>query len=94
MQNLDKVFRKNKNMVSRKIDKELILVPIFKSDKDINEIYSFNDTAGKIWDLIDGKRTLAKIREDLLRKFAVDDKTLDKHLAEFINDLQEIKAIQ
>jgi hypothetical protein len=88
------VFKKNKDVVERKIDKDTILVPLFKSRDDINAIYTLNEMAGKIWELIDGKRPVAKIREIILKKYKVTEDKLDKDLMKLINDLKKIKVIR
>lgn len=93
MKYFNKVFKKNKDIVERKIDKDTILVPLFKSRDDINAIYTLNEMAGKIWDLIDGKRTVGKIRQTILKKYAVSEEKLDKDLTKLISDLKKIKAI-
>ncbi|MDB4349368.1 PqqD family protein [Omnitrophica bacterium] len=88
------VLKKTKDIVSRAIDDDLILVPIYKTGKDINYIYTLNKQAAKIWDYIDGKSTLGEIRKKLKEYYNIDDKTLDKSMDEFIKDLKSIKAIE
>ncbi|MBN1405162.1 MAG: PqqD family protein [Candidatus Omnitrophica bacterium] len=93
MDNL-KVFKKNSNFVSRSIEDETMLLPIYRTSKDINCIYTFNDAAGRIWQLIDGKRTIGSIKKKLLEEFDVTEKAMDKKLHDFLKDLNSIKAIQ
>lgn len=87
------VLRKNSDMVTRKIDKETILVPIFKTSVDMNCIYTFNKVASDVWDLIDGKRTLKQIKETILKKFDTTPKELDREMSKLLKDLKEIKAV-
>jgi hypothetical protein len=54
MGELKKVFNKNKDFVTREIDDELILMPIYSTNKDINEMYTLNESAAKMWSLVDG----------------------------------------
>lgn len=58
------VLKKNSNMVTRVIDDETILMPIYKTSDEINCIYTLNDAASKVWNLINGKRTLTEIKEN------------------------------
>ena len=72
------VLRKNKDMVTRVIDDETILLPIYKSSDDINCIYTLNKVASQVWELIDGKRTIAQIKKIILEKFDATPQEVDK----------------
>lgn len=87
------VLRKNKNIVTRVIDDETILLPVYRSSGEINCIYTLNSVASRVWQLIDGKRSLIKIKSRLLDEFDTDVKEVDKEMSSFLNDLKEIKAI-
>jgi len=88
------VLKKNPNIVSRTIEDETILMPIYKTSDEINCIYTLNKVAARIWELIDGKRNLAKIKKTLLQEFDTTEKELDKELTKFLKDLKEIKAVK
>ncbi|MBU1367472.1 MAG: PqqD family protein [Candidatus Omnitrophica bacterium] len=60
------VYKKNKNMVTRKIADETILLPIYRTSKEINCIYTLNKPASIVWDMIDGKTTIADIKDKVL----------------------------
>ena len=81
-------------MVSRIIEDETILMPIYKTSDEINCIYTLNDVGARIWGLIDGKRNLGRIRKMLLEEFDATEKELDKELDKFLKDLKEIKAVK
>jgi len=87
------VFRKNKDMVSRVIDDETILLPIYKSSEEINCIYTLNKIASQVWELIDGKKTLAEINKIILKEFDTTPKEVDKEMTKLLKDLKEAKAI-
>ncbi len=88
-----KVLRKNQDMVSRVIDDETILLPIYKTSKEMDCIYTLNKVASRIWELIDGKRTLGEIKKQVLKKFDTNPKEVDKEMQKFLKDLKKIKAI-
>ncbi len=88
-----KVLRKNPDMVTRVIDDETILLPIYKTSDEINCIYNLNKVASKVWEMIDGKRTLAEIKARLLKEFDTTPKEVKKELAGLLKDLKEIKAV-
>jgi hypothetical protein len=92
--NKDKVLKKNINIVTRVIGEETILLPLYKTSEDLDCIYTLNHIGARIWKLIDGKKTLGRVRTILQREFEVEDDKLDKQLDRFLKDLSEIKAIR
>ena len=88
------VLRKNKDMVTRVIDDETILLPIYKTSEEINCIYTLNKIASQVWELIDGKKTLGEIKKIILKKFDTTPEEVDKEMAKLLKDLKEIKAIK
>lgn len=88
------VLKKNPDIVSRTIEDETILMPIYKTSDEISCIYTLNEIGARIWELIDGKRSLCKIKKTLLGEFDVTEKELSKKLGKFLKDLKEIKAIK
>ena len=87
------VLRKNPNMVTRVIDNERILLPIFKTSKEANCIYTLNEVASEAWEMINGKRTFGEIKKLILKKFDATEKEVDKEMAKLLKDLKEIKAV-
>ncbi len=94
MKDEKKVYKKNKDFVTRQIDKDMILMPIYKTNKDINEMYTLNETAADMWELIDGKKTVKDMCDDMSKKYDVARDKLEADVEEFIKDMKEIKAIQ
>jgi hypothetical protein len=87
------VLRKNPDIVTRVIDNETILLPVYKTSKDINCIYTLNASASRIWELFDGKRTLAKIKEAALKEFDATPKEVNQEIQKLLKDLKAIKAV-
>ncbi|RKY41654.1 MAG: hypothetical protein DRP81_08250 [Candidatus Omnitrophota bacterium] len=89
-----KKYKKNPNMVFRKIADEVILVPIRNKVGDLQSIYTLNEVGARIWELIDGKRELAKIKEILLEEFSVDVPRVEEDLKAFVQKLERIGAVE
>jgi len=87
------LLRKSKDMVTRVIENETILLPIYKTSEEINCIYSLNKVASRIWELIDGKRALSEIKKKVLKEFDTTPEEVDKEMTKLLKDLKEIKAI-
>ncbi|MBW2594448.1 MAG: PqqD family protein [Deltaproteobacteria bacterium] len=90
---LDKVYSKSDSIVSRKIADEFILVPIRQNVGDLESIYTLNETAAYIWELIDGKTKVEKIKEKLIEEFEVTPEEAEKDIVEHLMQLEEINAI-
>ena len=93
MNYLDKVYSKNDSIVSRKIADEFILVPIRQNVGDLESIYTLNETAARIWELIDGKIKVEEIKEKMVDEFEVTPEEAEKDLIEHLQQLEGIKAI-
>jgi transcription antitermination factor NusG len=88
------VFKKSENIASRKIADEYILVPISRSIADVNSIYSLNETAGFIWGLLNGKRSVEEVRNEIVREYDVSDDEAREDVEAFLQQLIEIGAIR
>lgn len=88
------ILRKNKDMVTRVIEDETILMPIYKTSDEINCIYTLNKTASRVWELLDGKRTLAKLKDKLLNEFDTTPEEIDIETQKILKELKEIKAVK
>ncbi|MDP8259995.1 MAG: PqqD family protein [Candidatus Gygaella obscura] len=86
--------RKEKDFVSRDFDNEAVLIPVFKKVDESNCIYSLNETGQFIWKLINGKNSLRKIRNALVKNFDITEEQAEKELSKFINSLLKVKAIK
>ena len=90
---LDKVYSKSDSIVFRKIADEFILVPIRQNVGDLESIYTLNETAARIWELIDGKIEVGKIKEKIVEEFEVTPEEAEKDIMEHLQQLEGIKAI-
>jgi Coenzyme PQQ synthesis protein D (PqqD) len=90
---LDRVYKKSDSVVFRKIGDECILVPIRQSVGDLESIYTLNETAAMIWELIDGKSRVGEIKERLLLEYDVSPSQAEEDLLEHLKQLESIKAI-
>lgn len=91
---MNEVYKKNSDFVYRRIAGETLLVPIRKAIRDLQSIYSFNETACSLWEKIDGQRTIAEILEVMEEEFEVDNASLRADTQELIEKLKAIGALQ
>ena len=94
MVEMDTVFKKSDRVVSRKIVDELILVPIRTSVADMESLYTLNDVGARVYELIDGRRTVAQICEAIVEEFEVTKEKAHADVSDFTEQLMEIGAIE
>jgi len=88
----DIILKKNKNIVARLIAGEMVLVPISRTSSEANCIYTLNEPATRVWELIDGKRKISEIIEVLAKDFLVDCRKIEKELNLVVKELLEIRV--
>ncbi len=91
--NRNAAWRKNPDMVTRVIERETILLPVYRTSEEIDAIYTLNESAAAVWELIDGKRTVRQIEAAVLERFSATAEEAQGTLDELLKDLREIKAI-
>ena len=61
--------------------------------QDAAEVFVLSEVGARVLDLLDGKHTLADIRDLLLLEYEVDGAQLEQDLYDFINGLKEAEII-
>ena len=79
--------------VSRRIADEMLLLPIRKNLGDLESIYTLNEVAARVWELLDGQRTVEAIRDLLVAEFEVTAVTAEADLADLLCQLEQIEAV-
>ena len=84
---------KSSDVVARKIAEEMLLVPIHQTAKDVDSIYTLNETAAIIWDLLDGETTVGDIVDTIESAFEVSREDAVKDVIALIHELDKLGAI-
>ena len=90
---IDECFQINPAFVSRQIADENILVPISQSSSEVECVYTLNDVATVIWELLDGDHSLKEILDIIIAEFMVDKDKAQADLLKFIQELESIEAV-
>jgi methyltransferase-like protein len=75
MINLKSVPRRSESIVTRKTGNEYVLVPVTDNIADMNSVYTLNDSAAFIWELIDGKKNVEELIEAVTGRYDIDRET-------------------
>jgi len=89
----DKIYRKNGDIVTRRIAGDLFLIPIRGKIADMQRIFVLNPVSECIWQELDGQKRLNEIRKSVVAKFDVEEKRADSDIREFIAELLEANLI-
>jgi hypothetical protein len=76
--------RPNLDTASRSIDDATYVL-----DAETSELHAFNEVGGRIWDLIDGERTLQDVTAAIADEYEVEPAVAQADVLEFIQTLQE-----
>ena len=87
-------FIKEKDLVTRCVAGETIIVPIKNKVGDLGSIYTLNEVGTMIWELIDGKKSVSKIVEAVHNTYEVKLEEAEKDTLEFINSLEQAGMVR
>jgi hypothetical protein len=86
---LDTVYARVPDIVPRQIAGDTILVAVRGKLARLERLHVLNAVGEHIWGLLDGRRTVAEICDDVSENFDVDVATAHKDVAEFLDDLED-----
>ena len=91
---MNRIFRKNPDVVFRQIGDESILIPIANEVGDLSNIYNLNGIGTRIWEFIDGKRDVTEICRMVAGEYDVPMDVVMNDMSEFIGSLDDIRFLQ
>jgi len=94
MRSEEKRFVRDPGVVARKIEDEVILVPIRQKATDVDSIYTLNEVAARVWDLLDGERRVADVRDAIVAEFEVSPEQAQADLLELLQQLEGVGAVK
>jgi hypothetical protein len=83
-------FVRADNIVSRRIGEEIILVPVHARRGDVDSICTLNEVGARIWELLDGTRTLEEISSVVTNEYDVASGEAKRDVEEFVSQLEEL----
>ena len=92
--NLNSIYQKKENIVTRQIADETLLVPIHSHLADMQQIFALNPVAEYIWQQLDEKQNLENILEGIISNFKVEKDQAKSDMQEFILQLIEKGIIE
>lgn len=84
------VYQKDPDVVARKVAEEFILVPVRRRPEDMGAVYCLNSVGARIWELVDGCKTVDDITQTILSEYDVKP---SQGLADLLRFLDLLKGI-
>jgi len=90
------VYKKvEEDWVSRFIMDEVVIMPLCRSEADIQYIYSIsNQTGSRIWQLLDGAHSVGRIQETIEAEYQGSPELMEKEIRQFLEDVVGAGLIQ
>ena len=85
----DTVVSRRGELIEAEVDGELVALHV-----DNGVCYGFNNTATRIWSLIEQPKRVSEIRDVLLEEYDVDPEACEAQLRELLSDLEKDGLIE
>ncbi len=94
MDKLKVIYARSHDLVVRKIEGELIIVPLTSGIGDLeDELFSLNAIGRDVWARIDGKRRVCQIVKELEKMYQVQREKITADVLGFLAELAKRKLI-
>jgi len=89
---LEKIYAPSDDIVAREIEGEIIIVPKTAGIGNIDdELFTLNETGRAVWKLLDGKKSLRQVTEELSE--AYEGAEIDQDVLGFVSELAKRRIL-
>ena len=86
-------FQKDKNLVTRSIAGETIIVPVRSGVSDLEHVYVLNELGSRIWDLLDQQIPISQIVDAICSDYEVSAEQAARDIDELLHNLETAALI-
>jgi len=94
MISVDTRFVRNHEVVTRKIEGELIIVPIRRGVGDLNSLYTLNPVGAVLWDFMNEGHTVGEMVKRVCQEFEVTASQARQDIEPFLDSLMQEDLIE
>jgi len=87
-------FVRNREVVSRQIEGELVIVPIRRGVGDLNSLYTLNPVGCTLWEFMNEGHTLPEMVKRVCDEFEVTTSQAQADILNFLDSMLQEKLIQ
>jgi predicted nucleic acid-binding protein len=91
---LGQPIQRSRNVVSRVVADEAIVVPIRRGAADMDSIYTFNETGTAMWAMIEANRSATELAAHLQSEYGLSAEMAAADTEKFLADLAEAGLIE
>ncbi len=85
---------RNREVVARQIEGELVIVPIRSGVGDLNSLYTLNPVGSVLWDFMNEGHTIAEMVRRVCDEFEVSSSRAQNDIQDFLDSMMAEKLIQ
>ena len=89
-----RIFVRSQSVVSRRVSGETLIVPVRGKVGDLASIYSFNEVASLIWQLLEMPRDVSDLVSAVEREYDVDSQQAHEDVSKFLNDMLSVDLVE
>ena len=86
---MKRCYKKDSSLLTRKFGEKTALLSMHENITALEKIYIINEVGGRIWELIDGKRTVKEIEKKIVEEFDVNPQQAEIDLMSFLKELEK-----
>ena len=87
--NATTIVQRSKDILFSQLDDELLAV-----DAESGFVYSFNESAGRVWELIESPTPIGAVCAQLRKDYAVDEATCERDVIALLQGLYDAGLVQ
>lgn len=85
---IDAIYAPSEDVVARKIEDELIIVPLAAGIGDMeDELFTLNETGVIIWERLDGQKSLKDVVKEISQEFDAPAEKIANDIKGFVEEL-------
>jgi len=89
-----RIFVRSQSVVSRRVSGETLIVPVRGVVGDLASIYTFNEVASLIWQLLEMPRDLSELVSAVEHEYDVDPQQAQQDVSKFLNDMLSVGLVE
>jgi capsid portal protein len=87
-------YKRNQSVVSRKIEGELVIVPIRSGVGDLNSLYTLNPVGSVLWEFMNDEHTVTEMVQRVCDEFEVTAAQAQTDIETFLDSLLGEQLVQ
>jgi hypothetical protein len=93
-ENPGQAIQRSRNVVSRVVADEAIVVPIRRGAADMDSIFTFNETGTALWAMVEANRSASEMAAHLQSEYGLSAEKAAADTEKFLADLSEAGLIE